>query len=611
MTVRRSLSGPELLAAVAGAWLVALLPWPPGLVPAGTVLAATLVAGLVLHRRRRTRWAVLLVVAVVAAHAASASAVAELPPGRRSGRAVLVADPEPHPGGATVLAEVAGLRLQLRAGGRGGASLLGARAGEWLDVAGEVRALDPREQWLADRHVVGVLELEHAGGWAPAAGAQAWANRARAWLRRGAVSLDDAELALFTGLVYGDDRNLDPADKDAFTAAGLTHLTAVSGQNVAFVLAVAGPLLRRLPFGVRSVATPVLLGAFTLLTRADPSVLRAVVMAGVAGAAVASGRVTSGLRSLGIAVVALLAVDPLLARRPGFVLSVVASAGILVGARRIAERLPGPRSVRDAVGVTVAAQVATAPVLAMWFGTVPVAALPANLLAGPAAGAVMMYGLAAGAVAGVAAACGFGAVAAMVHRPTALLVGWLQGVADRSSALVPGELGPAAAVALVLAVVLAVAVRRRAARVLATVVVVVVLGAAAAAPWRPAPVLVAEPVARGAVAWRGADAAAGRLGVLALDGRADPDGLLRSLRALDIRWVDLVVVRSPSPTARAVGQLVEERLGVGALVAPDPARPEVPPPVVPAVAGLAVAVDGGPGPWRVVVEPAGGCGPSG
>ena len=52
--------------------------------------------------------------------------------------------------------------------------------------------------------------------------------------------------SLYTGLVIGDDRE-QPADlADAFRGAGLTHLLAVSGQNVAFALALAGPLLRRL-----------------------------------------------------------------------------------------------------------------------------------------------------------------------------------------------------------------------------------------------------------------------------------------------------------------------------------------------------------------------------
>ena len=55
----------------------------------------------------------------------------------------------------------------------------------------------------------------------------------------------------------------------------LTHLLAVSGQNVAFTLALAGPVLRRLRIWPRLGATLVVLALFGLATRFEPSVLRA------------------------------------------------------------------------------------------------------------------------------------------------------------------------------------------------------------------------------------------------------------------------------------------------------------------------------------------------
>ena len=84
--------------------------------------------------------------------------------------------------------------------------------------------------------------------------------------------------ALLAGLVLGDDRDQPAVLRDAFSAVGLTHLLAVSGQNVAFVLAAAGPLLRRLRLGPRLAAVLVLLAFFALVTRFEPSVLRAAVM---------------------------------------------------------------------------------------------------------------------------------------------------------------------------------------------------------------------------------------------------------------------------------------------------------------------------------------------
>ncbi|MCB1260741.1 MAG: ComEC/Rec2 family competence protein, partial [Acidimicrobiales bacterium] len=76
------------------------------------------------------------------------------------------------------------------------------------------------------------------------------------------------------------------------------------GQNVAFVLIVVHPVVRWLPWRWRAVVVLAVLGGFTLVTRAEPSVLRAVAMAGFTTLAVATGRPTSGLRHLALAAVA-------------------------------------------------------------------------------------------------------------------------------------------------------------------------------------------------------------------------------------------------------------------------------------------------------------------
>ena len=62
----------------------------------------------------------------------------------------------------------------------------------------------------------------------------------------GLGSFDPDDRALFLGIVFGDDRGQSELEQFRFRASGLGHLTAVSGQNVAFVLVAASPLLRRL-----------------------------------------------------------------------------------------------------------------------------------------------------------------------------------------------------------------------------------------------------------------------------------------------------------------------------------------------------------------------------
>jgi competence protein ComEC len=109
----------------------------------------------------------------------------------------------------------------------------------------------------------------------------------------------------------------------------------------------------------------------------------------------------------------------------GFWLSVSATAGIVVLGAPLGARLPGPRPIAAALGVTLAAQVAVAPLTLAVFGTVPLVGVAANLVAAPAAGPVMVVGLPATAV---AAALPDG-VAALVQVPSLLLVRWVAFVA--------------------------------------------------------------------------------------------------------------------------------------------------------------------------------------
>ncbi len=226
---------------------------------------------------------------------------------------------------------------------------------------------------------------------------------------------------------------------------------------MAFVLVAVGPLLRRLGRRSRWVATLGVIAWFALLTRFEPSVLRASVMAGLSATAVVVGRPASAVRILGLAVTVLLLVDPLLVWSVGWWLSVGATAGIALLSRGIAARLPGPRPLALALGVTLAAQLGVAPVQLLAFGPVPVASVPANLLAEPVAGPVMMWGLPAGVVAGLVPI----PLARVVQLPTLLGVRWIAVVARVARAAPLGHVGWPALAVLAILVVLACAMRAR------------------------------------------------------------------------------------------------------------------------------------------------------
>ena len=343
--------------------------------------------------------------ALLLASALSARAWAGLrpaPPREWSGVATLVSDPGDAYGAVTVDLRVGHRRVEAWARGEAAGRLRDRLSGERVAVVGRLEPLPPGVRHrLARRHIAGRLIVERVGGWAPGGPVSRVANGVRRTLLAGVASLPAERRGLFAGFVLGDDREQSIETVDDFRASGLAHLLVVSGQNVAFVLALASPLLRRLSVGARLVAGIFVLVVFGFITRWEPSVLRAEAMAGIALLASTLARPVSGVRVLALAVTAVLLLDPLLVGSVSLQLSVGVSAGIVLFAVPIAAALPGPRPIASALSVTLAAQIGVAPVLVPFFGGLPVVAVPANLLAVPAAGPVMMWGLAAGLPAGV------------------------------------------------------------------------------------------------------------------------------------------------------------------------------------------------------------------
>jgi len=286
---------------------------------------------------------------------------------------------------------------------------------------------DGRARW---RHAVARLDGAQVLALRPAAGVFRIANNLRALVLRGTASLPPTTRALLAGFLLGDTRSVpDPVVAD-YRQSGLSHLLAVSGENVAFTLALFGPLLRRLRLGARTFAAIAIVLLFATMTRFEPSVLRASALAIIALTASFVGRPASGLRALALAVIALLAIDPFLLYSVAFWLSCGASAGITLLAGPIRARLRGPDFVRGPLSVSLAAQVGVTPVLLATFGKVPVVTPLANLLAAPAAEAVGVYGMLASAAGGIAPP-----LAPLLQQPTAALIAWISAVAHVSAAV--------------------------------------------------------------------------------------------------------------------------------------------------------------------------------
>ncbi|MBP7631867.1 MAG: ComEC/Rec2 family competence protein [Acidimicrobiales bacterium] len=584
-TARRSLTdrGAVALAGAVGlgAWWARPLPLAVG--------AALAVVAVVLRRP-----SVLVVAGLVLASALGARALAGLQPpepGPFEGTVTLVADPRPNDWGTSVDVRLGDRRVELRAGGGAAGTVGRALAGEQLTVRGSLRPPPADAPWLVPRHVSGRLTVTEAE--AHHAGAMPWraANRFRRLLARGAASMDEPARQLYGGFVLGDQSGQSVEVVDDFRAAGLTHLLVVSGSNVAYLLVLLTPLRGRLPLGARWLVTVGVIGSFALVTRFEPSVLRASAMAALAVSTSLAGRPTAPLRVLALAVTALVLVDPLLVRSVGFQLSVAATLGIVVGSGPIARALRGPEVVRQALAVTLSAQLAVAPLLAPRFGGVPVVAVPANLVAAPAAGLVTMWGLPAGVAAGALGS----PAAGWLHRPTELGIGWVAGTARVAAGLPLGELDlTAVALTAGLGGVLLTARRRGwpgAVRVGAAVGASLVVLAPAVALRHPAAVTRPGP---GLQLHRGGGAT-----VLVVDGGAGPADALEGLRRVGVRRLDVVVLPEADPAL--VGAL-RHRWTIRRVVVLD----DLDAPVALVVGGLEVRVElvepGGPGGRRPVAD---------
>jgi ComEC/Rec2-related protein len=353
-------------------------------------------------------------------------------PGAFVGEVTLLTDPQWR--GPLLSAEVrlAGKRLSLTASGAPAWRLARAEAGNIVSLSGRIAPLRvPVPSFMTARHLAGKLSVRKISFVAPGSFTARFANGIRHRMLASGSVLSPQSRALYGGFLLGDDRNQSAEITDDFRAAGLTHLLVVSGQNVAFTLAVFSPLLMRLSLRFRFITVLMILAVFALVTRFEPSVLRAVAMAALVALSRLLGRPQHSARILALAVICMLIIDPMLAWSVGFSLSVSACAGLALLVPRF-ERMAGPRWLITPLATTLAAQTGASLVMIPVFGSVPVIAPLANMLALPAAAPIMSWGVAAGFPAGF---LGSG-VARLVHIPTEFLLRWISGVA-RLAAVVP------------------------------------------------------------------------------------------------------------------------------------------------------------------------------
>jgi competence protein ComEC len=221
------------------------------------------------------------------------------------------------------------------------------------------------------------------------------------------------EAAVVRGMVLGD-RSLMPEELEkSFQRSGITHVLAISGQHVVILAGVIYFAIRILaiPPTIRAGVTVGMIWLYILIAGAPPSAIRAGVVATFVLAAPLLGRQVSPLHFMSTMLALVLAYNPQLIYSTGFQLSVAAVFGILLLTRPLISLLERillrplkspPAQVSNLISVSLAAQLATSPIVAATFEQVSVVGVFTNLIAVPLSGPILILGL-------------FGSVAGNIH----------------------------------------------------------------------------------------------------------------------------------------------------------------------------------------------------
>lgn len=449
----------------------------------------------------------------------------------------------------------ASLPLLVRASGEAEQGLAQVRDGDTVQLRGTVTISGS----LVILRATEVSAVPTAG---MAGRAQAARHALRQLARAATAHLPADEAALVRGMTTGDTRGMSERTEEIMRRAGISHLVAVSGANIALVLAaVLVPLLlagvRRRP---RLLAAGIVVAGYVWLVGDEPSVQRAATMAVPLLAARFAGVRASPVAALALTIALWSVLDPVTAASVGFLLSALATAAILVAAPPLATalgELTGGRLGRTAalvLAVPLVAQLACTPLLILLTPEISIWAVPVNMIVGPLVGPATVMGLLA-LVLGIlwppAAVVLYTAAAGGAHL--VLLIARTADALPGSRIAVPeGATGVLLTIAVMLVAAIGLAARRVPLvrwTVAALLVVVLAPGIGRLLPLGAAPgwTLAMCAVGQGdALLLRPQTAAGGGDGpTVLIDTGPDPAALRQCLDRLRVQRIDLLVLTHP------------------------------------------------------------------
>ncbi len=204
--------------------------------------------------------------------------------------------------------------------------------------------------------------------------------------------LKGKEFAVASALILGQGDMLDNETRQAYSGSGVMHILCVSGLHVGVIYIIVSFFLgfmkkKGFQLYMKTFLILLTIWAYALLTGMSPSVYRSAIMFTFISFGNASGRYTHIINSLSLSALLLLLIDPFMIVKIGFQLSYLAILGIVFINKPVADLLNPKNKIAakiwGLVAVSVAAQIATAPLTMLYFHQFPAYFIPANLVAIP------------------------------------------------------------------------------------------------------------------------------------------------------------------------------------------------------------------------------------
>lgn len=201
------------------------------------------------------------------------------------------------------------------------------------------------------------------------------------------------EMGLILGMLIGETKDISGGIMEDFKNTGITHLVAVSGSNVAYVIILVQFVFSKL-IGKRGTyfVSIIFIILFMLLSGASSSVVRASIMTILSIIASILYFKSDIISNISFSALILMIISPLIVFDVGFVLSFGGTIGIVLLSKDLERIFSRFGKLAETLAVTCSAQIILLPIMMYYFNTVSILSVITNLIVAPISGSITIFG---------------------------------------------------------------------------------------------------------------------------------------------------------------------------------------------------------------------------